>query len=377
MKIGIVLYPTFGGSGVVATELGIALAKKGHKIHFISYNQPVRMDHFTENVFYHEVHIPTYPLFDFHPYEVALTSKLVNVTLHEKLDILHVHYAIPHASAAYLAKQILLSEGVKIPIICTLHGTDITLVGKDSSYKPVITFAINNSDGVTAVSQSLKDDTLSHFKITNEIHVIHNFIDTTLYRYNPDDCIKKYTSPKGEKIIMHVSNFRKVKRIPDIIKAFAIIHKKIPSKLVMIGDGPERQPAEDLSVQMGISGDVIFLGKIKNTVNVLPCADLFMLPSDSESFGLSALEALASGVPVIGTEAGGMPEVHIHGKTGFLSKIGDYEDMAKNAIYILEDDNRHEIFKQEAIKRSKQFDIGRILPNYENLYRDLIEKVNS
>lgn len=377
MKIGIVLYPTFGGSGVVATELGNALARKGHEIHFISYNQPVRMENYTERVFYHEVNTPTYPLFDFHPYEVALTSKLVNVALHEKLDVIHVHYAIPHASAAYLAKQILKSEGVEIPIICTLHGTDITLVGRDSSYKPVITFAINNSDGVTAVSGSLRKDTLKHFDVKTDIRVIHNFIDTTLYKYNPDECIKKNICPKGEKVIMHISNFRKVKRIPDIIRAFAIIKKQVPSKLIMVGDGPERQAAEDLAIELDILNDILFLGKIKNTTTILPCADLFMLPSDSESFGLSALEALASGVPVIGTEAGGMPEVHINGKTGFLSKIGDYEDMAKNAIYILEDDDRLLQFRKEAVKRAKDFDIHHILPQYENMYRELIEKVRS
>jgi len=375
MKIGIVLYPTFGGSGVVATELGLALAKKGHKVHFISYNQPVRMDSFMENVFYHEVNIPSYPLFDFNPYEVALTSKLVNVTLHEKLDVLHVHYAIPHASAAYLAKQILKSHGIHIPIICTLHGTDITLVGRDSSYKPVITFAINNTDAVTAVSQSLKNDTLKHFDVTNEIHVIHNFIDNSVYRFQPDECLKKYTSPHGEKVIMHISNFRKVKRIPDIIRAFAIIRKKIPSKLTMFGDGPERQPAEDLAKELGISEDVQFLGKIKTTEHVLPCADLFMLPSDAESFGLSALEALACGVPVIATNAGGMPEVQIQGRTGFLSDVGDYEDMAKNAIYILEDPQRHREFKENAKKQAMEFDINRILPQYENLYREMMERV--
>lgn len=374
MKIGIVLYPTFGGSGVVATELGMALARKGHDIHFISYNQPVRMDNFTERVFYHEVNIPSYPLFDFSPYEVALTSKLVNVTLHEKLDVIHVHYAIPHASAAYLAREILKTHGMDVPIICTLHGTDITLVGRDSSYKPVITFAINNSDGVTAVSDSLKNDTLRHFDITRPIHVIHNFIDNTLYRKQPDECLKKMTSPNHEKVIMHISNFRKVKRIPDIIRAFAIIRQSLAVKLVMVGDGPERQPAEDLAAELGVAADVIFLGKIKSTENVLPCADLFMLPSDSESFGLSALEALACGVPVIGTNAGGMPEVHIQGQTGFLSAIGDYEDMARNSIYILEDDERHRQFSANAKKRAMDFDITRILPQYEDLYRQMIER---
>jgi N-acetyl-alpha-D-glucosaminyl L-malate synthase BshA len=366
-----VLYPTFGGSGVVATELGMALARKGHQIHFISYSQPVRLDRFMENVFYHEVNIPSYPLFEYHPYETALTSKIVNVALHEKLDVLHVHYAIPHASVALLAKQILLTKGMHLPIICTLHGTDITLVGKDSSYKPVITYAINQSDAVTAVSESLRQDTLRHFEVTNDIRVIYNFIDTSLYQFNPDDCIKKITSPNGEKVIMHISNFRPVKRIPDVIRAFALIRKDIPSKLVMIGDGPERQPAEDLATELGITQDVIFLGKIKSTENILPCADLFLLPSDAESFGVSALEAMASGVPVISTNVGGVPEVQVHGETGFLSKVGDYADMAKNAIYILQDEERHRQFAKKAKERAEQFDLKKILPVYENLYEEI------
>lgn len=371
MKIGIVLYPTFGGSGVVATELGMTLARKGHQIHFISYSQPVRLDRFLENVFYHEVNIPSYPLFEYNPYETALTSKIVNVALHEKLDILHVHYAIPHASVALLAKQILQSKGMHIPIVCTLHGTDITLVGKDSSYKPVITYAINQSDAVTAVSESLKQDTLRHFEVTNEIHVIYNFIDTSLYKFNPENCIKKLTSPNGEKVIMHISNFRPVKRIPDVIRAFELIRKEIPSKLVMIGDGPERQPAEDLAKELDISQDIIFLGKIKSTENILPCADLFILPSDTESFGVSALEAMASGVPVISTNVGGIPEVQIHGKTGFLSNVGDYADMAKNAIYILENEERHQLFAKNAKIRAADFDLKKIIPAYENLYEEV------
>lgn len=372
MKIGIVLYPTFGGSGVVATELGMALARKGHQIHFISYSQPVRLERFLENVFYHEVNIPSYPLFEYNPYETALTSKIVNVALHEMLDILHVHYAIPHASVALLAKQILHSKGMHLPIVCTLHGTDITLVGKDSSYKPVITYAINQSDAVTAVSESLKQDTLRHFEVTNEIHVIYNFIDTSHYKFNPDNCIKKFASPNGEKVIMHISNFRPVKRIPDVIRAFELIRKEIPSKLVMIGDGPERQPAEDLATELGIAQDVIFLGKIKSTENILPCADLFILPSDTESFGVSALEAMASGVPVISTNVGGIPEVQIHGKTGFLSNVGDYADMAKNAIYILENEERHQLFAKNAKMRAADFDLKKILPAYENIYEEVM-----
>jgi N-acetyl-alpha-D-glucosaminyl L-malate synthase BshA len=373
LKIGIVLYPTFGGSGVLATELGLALAKKGHQIHFISYNQPARLDNYIENVFYHEVLIPAYPLFEFAPYEVALTSKLVNVTLNEGLDIIHAHYAIPHASAAYMAKQILLTHGINVPIVCTLHGTDITLVGRDSSYKPVITFAINHSDAVTAVSQSLKDDTLNHFDITKEIQVIYNFIDTSKYIYKSDECIKKRIAPDGEKLIMHMSNFRPVKRIPDIIKAFDIIRKTIPSKLIMIGDGPERPAAEDLANQLGISEHVNFIGKIKSAEQILPCGDLYFLPSDSESFGLSSLEAMASAVPVISTNAGGVPEVMIQGRTGFMSNVGDYEDMAKNAIYILEDENRFQEFRKNAKEHAFKFDISNILPQYEDLYTRLAE----
>jgi N-acetyl-alpha-D-glucosaminyl L-malate synthase BshA len=373
LKIGIVLYPTFGGSGVLATELGLALAKKGHQIHFISYNQPARLDNYIENVFYHEVLIPAYPLFEFAPYEVALTSKLVNVTLNEGLDIIHAHYAIPHASAAYMAKQILLTHGINVPIVCTLHGTDITLVGRDSSYKPVITFAINHSDAVTAVSQSLKDDTLNHFDITKEIQVIYNFIDTSKYIYKSDECIKKRIAPDGEKLIMHMSNFRPVKRIPDIIKAFDIIRKTIPSKLIMIGDGPERPAAEDLANQLGISEHVNFIGKIKSAEQILPCGDLYFLPSDSESFGLSSLEAMASAVPVISTNAGGVPEVMIQGRTGFMSNVGDYEDMAKNAIYILEDENRFQEFRKNAKEHAFKFDITNILPQYEDLYTRLAE----
>lgn len=373
LKIGIVLYPTFGGSGVLATELGLALARKGHQIHFISYNQPARLDNYIENVFYHEVLIPAYPLFEFAPYEVALTSKLVNVTLNEGLDVIHAHYAIPHASAAYMAKQILFTHGINVPIVCTLHGTDITLVGRDSSYKPVITFAINHSDAVTAVSQSLKDDTLNHFEITKEIQVIYNFIENSKYIYKPDECIKKRIAPHGEKLIMHMSNFRPVKRIPDIIKAFNIIIKTIPSKLVMIGDGPERPVAEDLAHQLGIAEHVNFIGKIQSAEQILPCGDLYFLPSDSESFGLSSLEAMASGVPVITTNAGGVPEVMIQGKTGFMSNVGDYEDMAKNAIYILENEERYQEFKKNAKEQAKKFDIANILPQYEELYNRLAE----
>lgn len=374
MNIGIVLYPTFGGSGVVATELGRALARKGHHIHFISYAQPVRMELFEENIFYHEVNVPAYPLFEFSPYEVALTSKIVDVALHEKLDVIHAHYAIPHASAAYFAKMILQGKGMHVPIVTTLHGTDITLVGKDKSYEPVITFAINQSDAVTTVSDSLRRDTYKYFQIDREIQVIYNFIDYAYYQNPPDDCLKRYTAPNGEKIIMHISNFRKVKRIPDVVRAFHLIRREVPSKLVLVGDGPERPNIETLVRELGLQDDVVFLGKVKSSHSVLPCSDLFMLPSESESFGLSALEALACGVPVISTNAGGVPEVQIHGATGYLSEIGDYEDMAKNAIGLLKDEEKLSRFRKNAREKAREFDLPNILPQYEQLYLKVIDK---
>lgn len=378
MNIGIVLYPTFGGSGVVATELGMALAKKGHKIHFISYQQPARLDSFLENVFYHEVNTPSYPLFDFSPYEVALTSKLVDVALHEKLDVIHVHYAIPHASAAYLAQQILKSHHYYVPVICTLHGTDITLVGKDASYKPVITFAINNVDAVTAVSEDLKQDTLKHFDITNQIHVIYNFIDNNLYQTQPtDDCLRRATAPQGEKIIMHVSNFREVKRIPDAVRAFHLIREKIPAKLVLVGDGPERPVVQDLVKELQLTEHVSFLGKIKSTEKILPCADLFLLPSATESFGVSALEALACGVPVVATNAGGTKEVQKDGVTGFLCNVGDYKTMAEKSIYILENEERLQTFKKQAKIQALNFDLQALLPQYEDLYETVIRNASA
>jgi N-acetyl-alpha-D-glucosaminyl L-malate synthase BshA len=373
MKIGIVLYPTFGGSGVVATELGLELAKMGHCIHFISYSQPARLDSFYENVYYHEVVVPEYPLFEYAPYETALTSKIVDVSLYENLDLIHVHYAIPHATSAYLAKMILKSKGKHVPFITTLHGTDITLVGKDSSYSPAITFAINNSDAVTTVSESLRIDTLKNFVITKKINVIHNFINNSLYEYKESDCIRKSTVPNGEKLITHISNFRPVKRIPDIIHAFHLIVKKIPSKLLMVGDGPERSNAEKLVRELGIEKDVIFIGKIKQSYNVLPCSDLYMLLSDSESFGLSALEAMASGVPVLSTNTGGLPEVQIQGETGFLCNVGDIEEIANKAIYILEDEERLKVFKENAKRHSQEFSIQKIVPQYEALYLSVIQ----
>ncbi|MBE2246517.1 MAG: N-acetyl-alpha-D-glucosaminyl L-malate synthase BshA [Candidatus Competibacteraceae bacterium] len=373
LNIGIVLYPTFGGSGVVATELGMALAKKGHQVHFISYSQPVRLDRFVQNVFYHEVNIPAYPLFEYHPYETALTSKIVNVALHEKLDLLHVHYAIPHASAAIMAKNILADKGMSLPLVCTLHGTDITLVGKDSSYKPVINYSINHCDIVTAVSDSLKRDTYKHFEVSKAIRVIYNFIDVALYRPSQQDCIRKFAAPNDEKIIMHVSNFRPVKRIPDIIRAFAIIREQVSSRLVLIGDGPDRQTVEDLASELGVADDVLFLGKLKSTENILHCADLFVLASEAESFGVSALEAMASGVPVISSDVGGVPEVQKHGETGFLFPIGDFETLARQSILLLKDPLLHARCSRAAKERAGLFDIHTILPQYENLYYDLLK----
>src|SRR6185503_3210437 len=319
MNIGIVCYPTFGGSGVVATELGKALAQEGHKVHFITYSQPSRLDFLNENIFYHEVDFRSYPLFEYAPYELALASKMVNVAMNEKLDLFHVHYAIPHASAAYMAKQILKTHGISVPIVTTLHGTDITLVGKDASYEPVVTFSINQSDGVTAVSEDLRKETYHSFKITNDIEVIPNFIDLAKFKKQKKDHFKRAICPNNEMLIVHTSNFRKVKRIGDVISIFNNIHKEIPSKLLMIGDGPERLAAEQQARDLGISDDVRFLGKLEAVEEVLSVADLFLMPSEKESFGLAALEAMACEVPVISSNTGGVPELNIHGVTGFLS----------------------------------------------------------
>lgn len=373
IKIGIVCYPTFGGSGVVATELGKALAQEGHKVHFITYSQPQRLDFLNENLFYHEVNIRSYPLFEYPPYELALASKMVSVVKNEKLDLLHVHYAIPHASAAYMAKQILKSQGINIPVVTTLHGTDITLVGKDASYEPVVTFSINQSDGVTAVSEDLRKETYLHFKITNEIEVIPNFIDLAKFKKQKKDHFKKAICPNDEMLIVHTSNFRKVKRIGDVIKVFNNIHKEIPAKLLMIGDGPERSGAEDQCRELGISHDVRFLGKLEAVEEVLSVADLFLMPSEKESFGLAALEAMACEVPVISTNTGGIPELNINGVTGFMSNIGDVEDMTKNALIILDKNNLPK-FKDNALKRAQEFDISRILPHYEAYYQKVMEK---
>jgi len=375
MNIGIVCYPTFGGSGVVATELVKALAEKGHKIHFITYQQPVRLDLFSENIFYHEVKISSYPLFDYQPYELVLTSKLVDIVKFEKLDILHVHYAIPHASAAYMAQHILKSEGIYIPFITTLHGTDITLVGKDSSFEPVITFAINESDAVTAVSESLKQDTLKHFNIKRDIEVIPNFICLEHYNTNGNAAaIKKSFAPNNEKVLVHVSNFRKVKRVEDVIRVFDIVRKEIPAKLLLVGDGPEKHRLESLCRDLGTCHLTHFLGKVKDTEHILSASDLFLLTSESESFGLAALEAMAAKVPVISTNTGGIPEVNKHGYSGYLSNVGDVADMAKNTLQILKNDKILSQFKLNAYEQAKKFDIDNVLPKYKALYHRLIAK---
>lgn len=375
MKIGIVCYPTFGGSGVVATELGKALADRGHQVHFVTYNQPARLDLFSENLFYHEVSVSNYPLFDFPPYELALASRLVDVVRFEKLDILHVHYAIPHASAAFMAKQILMTYGIYIPVVTTLHGTDITLVGKDRTFKPVVTFSINKSDGVTAVSEHLRNDTFNFFEIENDIRVIPNFIDLKRFNLKAKDHFKKAIAPSGEKIIVHTSNFRKVKRTPDVIKIFAEIVKKIPAKLLMVGDGGERSYCEQLARDLNVCDEVRFLGKQDAIEEILSVSDLFLMPSESESFGLAALEAMACKVPVISSNAGGLPELNIDGETGFLKDVGDVDGMAEKAIYILEDEERLKTFKENALTRAKVFDLATILPVYENYYLEVLDRV--
>lgn len=376
MKIGIVCYPTFGGSGVVATELGKALADQGHQVHFITYSQPARLDFFSANLFYHEVSVRDYPLFDYAPYESALASKLVDVVRFEKLDILHVHYAIPHASAAFMAKQILETYGIYIPFVTTLHGTDITLVGKDPTYKPVVTFSINKSDGVTTVSQNLKEDTENHFEITNEIKVIPNFIDFNRFSLKPKDHFKKAIAPNNERILIHTSNFRKVKRTGDVIRTFEKIQQKIPSKLLMVGDGPERAYNEQLCRELGICEHVRFLGKQDAIEEILSVSDLFLMPSESESFGLAALEAMACKVPAITSNAGGLPELNIDGFCGFMSDVGDVEDMAAKGIQILENDEVLQQFKENAFIRAQDFDLKKILPIYIDYYNQVIEEAH-
>ena len=373
MKIGIVLYPTFGGSGIVATELGKALSKKGHEIHFITYSEPVRLGELRKNIFYHEVRTSDYPLFKFTPYEQVLTSKLVDVVKFERLDILHVHYAIPHASAAYMAQQILKDQGIEIPFITTLHGTDITLVGKDPSFEPVINFSINKSNRVTAVSENLKKETFELFDIKNNIEVIPNFICLKEYKLDNNDYYKKRYAPNNEKIICHVSNFRKVKRIQDVIIAFEGISKEIDAKLLLVGDGPERARLEQISRNSKFNKNIFFLGSLKSTKEVLNISDLFMLPSSKESFGLSALEAMACGVPVIASESGGIPEVVLHGKSGLLNSVRDTYQMTKNALKLLSNESLLKSFKSNAYKQAMKFDIELILPKYEKLYEQCIK----
>jgi len=375
MKIGMVLYPTFGGSGVVATELGKALAKKGHQIHFITYSQPVRLGSFHENIFYHEVSVSNYPLFDYQPYETELASKLVDVVKHEHLDVLHVHYAIPHASAAFMAQQILITQGINIPFITTLHGTDITLVGKDPSFEPVIRFCINASNAVTTVSQSLKNDTIKYFDIKRNIHVIPNFIHLSdnINEKFFEELRKKYANP-DEKILCHISNFRPVKRIEDVIQVFHKVNQKVASKLILVGDGPDRYMAEKLSRELGIINRVIFFGKVRDTNHILPISDLFILPSETESFGLAALEAMAVGVPVISSNTGGIPEVNAHGFSGYLADVGDTDSMAKYALDLLTNEEKLNRFKHQAIERAQEFSLDKILPLYESLYKEVMNQ---
>ncbi len=368
MRIGIVCYPTFGGSGVLATELGKALADKGHSVHFITYQQPVRLNVFSSNVYYHEVRVPTYPLFDYPPYEVALSSTMVDVILNHNLDLLHVHYAIPHASAAYMAKKIVEKQGKKIPVITTLHGTDITLVGKDKTYAPVVTFSINESDAITAVSNNLRMETYNSFTITKEIDVIYNFVDVTRFSKKPIDAFRRVIAPNGEKILVHASNFRGVKRVQDVVRIFAEVRKHLPAKLLMVGDGPERPEMENLVKELRLTEDVRFLGKQEQIEEILVVSDLFILTSNYESFGLAALEAMAARMPVISTNAGGLPEINIHGVTGFLSDVGDIEAMSKYAIELLENDEKLAAFKQNAYDQACRFDINNIIPVYEKLY---------
>ncbi|MCB4797528.1 N-acetyl-alpha-D-glucosaminyl L-malate synthase BshA [Neotamlana laminarinivorans] len=374
MKIGIVCYPTFGGSGVVATELGLELSKRGHEVHFITYNQPVRLELISNNVHYHEVNVPEYPLFHYQPYELALSSKLVDTVKLHKIEILHVHYAIPHAYAAYMAKKMLREEGIFVPIVTTLHGTDITLVGSHPFYKPAVTFSINKSDAVTAVSESLKNDTTRLFNIKRDIHVVPNFIDLEKYHDNFTDCQRSMMAKPEERIITHISNLRPVKRVQDVISVFNNIQKEMPAKLMLVGEGPEREAIELRCQELGILDKVIFFGKSNEIDKILCYSDLFLLPSEAESFGLAALEAMSSSVPVISSNAGGISEVNKHGITGFLSNVGDVDDMTKNALYILKDEARLNTFKENARAEAKKFDLHAIVPQYEAIYQDTLKQ---
>lgn len=374
MRIGIVCYPTYGGSGVLATELGKALADKGHMVHFITYQQPVRLNAFHANIYYHEVQVPTYPLFDFPPYESALSSTMVDVILNQKLDLLHVHYAIPHASTAYMAKQIVSKQGRVVPFITTLHGTDITLVGRDKTYAPIVTFSINESDAITAVSENLRDETYKYFQIEKDISVIYNFVDTQRFSRREMPHFRNAIAPNGEKILLHVSNFRKVKRVPDVVKVFAKVRQQIPSKLLLVGDGPDRPAIECLCRELGICEDVRFVGKQEQLEDVMSISDLFLLPSDYESFGLAALEAMAAQVPVISSNAGGLPEINIPGQTGYMSNVGDVDGMAAHAIKLLQDDELLAKLRKGALAQAQRFHINNIIPQYEALYEQVLQQ---
>lgn len=376
MKIGIVCYPTYGGSGVIATELGKALADKGYEIHFITYKQPFRLDAFHENIFFHEVNFTNYPLFDYPPYETALAGKIVDVALYANLDLLHVHYAIPHASAAYIAQKILKSKNYNLPFITTLHGTDITLVGRDETFIPVVTFSMEKSNGLTSVSESLKQDTYKNFNIKNEIEVIPNFIDFSRFKKLNKDHFRKVIARNNEKIIMHTSNFRKVKRVEDVVHMFCKVQETMQAKLLLVGDGPERQNIEKLSRNICRPEDVHFLGKQEAVEELLAISDLFVLPSETESFGLAALEAMACEVPVISTNTGGLPEINVQGVTGFMSNVGDTDDMARHAIEILQDENTLRKFKKNALAQAQKFSLENILPQYEKYYRKVVSEKN-
>ncbi len=374
MIIGIVCYPTYGGSGVVATELGLELSKRGHEVHFITYNQPVKLNLFNNNIHYHEVIVPDYPLFHYQPYELALSSKIVDMVQLHKIDILHVHYAIPHAYAAYMSKQMLKTRGINLPIVTTLHGTDITLVGSHPYYKNAVEFSINNSDAVTSVSKDLKRDTLSFFNIKKNIEVIPNFVDLEKYIHVHENCNRGVLANEDEKIITHISNFRKVKRIDDVINSFNLINKEINSKLILLGDGPERIKAEKLCDELNLNEKVLFLGASNETAKILCLSDVFILASTTESFGLVALEAMASSVPVVSTNSGGLPEVNKNGFSGYLSDVGDINTMAKNAIKILKDSTKLINFKKNAKQQANKFDVHNIVPHYEDIYKRTLSK---
>lgn len=375
MKIAVVCYPTYGGSGVVATELGSAMAKKGHEVHFITYSQPVRLDMLNENIHFHEVIVQEYPLFQFQPYELALSSKLVRIIKKHQIEVLHVHYAIPHAYAGFMAQQMLLQEGIHIPMVTTLHGTDITLVGNHPHYKPAVTFSINQSNAVTSVSQSLKEDTLRLFDIDeHKIEVVPNFIDVQKVEAESFDCKRGMMAEPHERIVTHISNFRPVKRINDVILIFNAILKKMSAKLIMVGDGPLQNEAKLLCKELNISEKVIFMGNSNEIDKILCFSDLFLLPSEKESFGLAALEAMIHGVPVISSNSGGIPEVNINGVSGYLSNVGDVQEMSKHAISILASDENLTTFKHQAKMQANNFDVNKIVPLYEKIYRRVLRK---